>query len=212
MPEFATRLVSIMPDAEKIILYCARVSSNQENTNTGLISYLIDHRHWSPFEMASACVEVDTSRAISHQMIRHKSFGFQEFSQRYASAGDPVFYEAREQAEKNRQSSSSVVAPDVAEWWVRAQQELAEKTASTYRLALARGVARESARFILPEQTATRLYMAGTIRSWIHYLEERCSEHTQKEHRDIALSIRQLLIPHLPATANALGWTPYANE
>ena len=200
------KLISITPDAEKQILYIARVSSNQENESTGLIRYLIRNKHWSPFEMAHAVFEITTSRAIAAQILRHRSFSFQEFSQRYSSPDSYEQYKARRQAEKNRQSSIDDLSQQDIHWFYTVQDGIWEDALETYNEALRRGIAKESARFLLPLNTTTRLYMAGSIRSWIHYIELRADEHTQQEHRVIAEDIRALLKPFLPTIAEACGW------
>lgn len=182
--------------AEELIAYCARVSNpgNQMNTETApnLLKYLIKNKHWSPFEMVSMCVGIETSRAMAQQILRHRSFSFQEFSQRYAAVGDswqePV--EFRYKNETNRQSSSSIVEDksiyDSENW-------MAEECYSFYNYLLEKGVAPETARFVLPLSTKTKLYMNGTIRSWIHYLDLRTSDHAQKEHRLIAIEVEKIL-------------------
>src|ERR1041385_3430608 len=167
------KLVSITPDAEKQILYIARVSSNQENESTGLIRYLIRNKHWSPFEMAHAVFEITTSRAIAAQILRHRSFSFQEFSQRYSTPNDYEQYKARRQAEKNRQSSVDDMSEEEIDWFFEAQQVIWETAKNWYDEAIAIGIAKETARFLLPLNATTRLYMAGSIRSWVHYIELR---------------------------------------
>lgn len=194
------KLIWITPDAEKHIMYCARVSNpnNQNSSDTRLLKFLINHKHWSPFEMASMCVEIQTSREISAQILRHRSFSFQEFSQRYAQSTDFELYEARRQDEKNRQNSLDNLPITVKAWFSVAQQENWARAVSTYKHALSLGVAKECARSILPLQTATTVYMAGTIRSWIHYLSLRCDDSTQKEHQDIANEIKKIFKEQLP--------------
>jgi len=187
-------------DIQELVAYCARVSnpSNQINHETSekLIRYLIKHQHWSPLEMASACLEIDTTRDIAHQIVRHRSFSFQEFSQRYADPaefGDQfVIREARLQDTKNRQNSIEMSDEDathriIADTWVEAQQEVIDLAKRTYEWAIDNGIAKEQARAVLPEgNTKTRLYMNGTIRSWVHYIELRSANGTQKEHMEIA--------------------------
>lgn len=201
--------------AEHFVVYCARVSNpaNQLNMMTApkLIGYLIEHSHWSPFEMVSIAVEIETSRAIAAQILRHKSFAFQEYSQRYSNATDASDIELRTQAKTNRQSSVDVCNPllewegqersadDVVSEHIKASMELYTKLTDA-------GVARECARMVLPLATSTTMYMSGTLRSWIHYLQLRCGEDTQKEHRDIALHIRNELALQFPYVAQALGW------
>jgi thymidylate synthase (FAD) len=202
----SVKFISVTPGAEKLILYIARVSSDQENDHPGLLRYLIRHRHWSPFEMAHMVLEFNTSRAIAQQIIRHRSFSFQEFSQRYATAPGANFYQARRQAETNRQSSLDDLDDDTKRWWMVKADEVALHAQATYREALQRGIAKECARFVLPGSTQTKLYMAGSIRSWIHYLEQRCDEHTQQEHRDLAIEARRIFNMHFPVVSEALGW------
>lgn len=196
---------------DDLIVYCARVSnpSNQCNTETGpkLIRYLIDHKHWSPFEMASMCVEITTSRAIAQQILRHRSFSFQEFSQRYAEAVDMEPVEIRKQGATNRQGGEEVFDPTMqwsgfsASYHIKAILRLVEQI---YKELLESGVAKESARFILPLCTQTRLYMHGTVRSWIHYLEQRLDSHAQKEHRLVAEQIKEIFTQQFPVIAAAL--------
>lgn len=194
--------------AEDLISYCARVSnpSNQFNTETApkLLNYLIRHRHWSPFEMVSMTVEIKTSRAIAAQILRHRSFSFQEFSQRYASAIGMEQIEWRKQGKTNRQ-----VGDEAVELPVKLMDELQwvqDKCEDLYHDLIKEGIAKECARMVLPLNTTTTLYMAGTIRSWIHYLDLRTKEDTQKEHRDIALSIQGIFKQQLPVVTEALGW------
>lgn len=202
--ELSVKLVSITPGAEELITYCARVSnpSNQSNLVTApkLLKYLKDHKHWSPFEMVSAVLEIETSRGISPQILRHRSFSFQEFSQRYQSVAEDglVIYAARRQDQKNRQNSIDDLPDAVKAEWESRQLENWKTCFEHYTWALDNGIAKESARFVLPLGSKTRLYMAGTIRSWIHYLETRCDPSTQKEHRDIALACKAALQPHFP--------------
>lgn len=156
--------------------------------------------------MAHAVFEIDTSRAIAAQILRHRSFSFQEFSQRYASPTGVEFYNARRQAETNRQSSINDLPQEERAWFIHAQHQVDDLTSYLYREATKRGIAKESARFLLPSSTKTKLYMSGTLRSWIHYFDLRCDEHTQHEHRLIALTIRGYLMIELPNIASALGW------
>lgn len=196
---------------DELIAYCARVSnpSNQGNTETAprLIRYLIDHKHWSPFEMVGMCVEITTSRAIAQQILRHRSFSFQEFSQRYATATDFEHIELRRQGTKNRQGGEEVINPHLAHNDIDANtfvQELVQDCEYAYEQLITHGVAKECARFVLPLCTQTRLYMNGTVRSWIHYLEQRCDGHAQKEHRLVAEEIKKLFITNFPQTSAAL--------
>lgn len=202
------RLVHITPEAEKHIAFCARVSSsNQDNPDYAkLLKYCIKHGHWSIFEMATLCVEVETSRAIAAQILRHKSFSFQEFSQRYAEVQDFEIYDARRQDTKNRQNSFDDMAQEDRDWFRQAQEQVIALAESHYREALSRGVAKESARFLLPLNTKTKLYMHGNIRSWITYINLRCGPETQKEHREIAEAIKRIFIEQLPIVAKSLEW------
>jgi thymidylate synthase (FAD) len=198
---------------QELIAFCARVSnpSNQFNTETSekLIKYLIKNKHWSPLEMVSACVEIETTRDIARQILRHRSFSFQEFSQRYA---DPtaelneafVLREARFQDTKNRQNSVEVDMSDEAQRliaieWERAQRRVLFSVEQEYKWAIKNGIAKEQARAVLPEGlTISRMYMNGTLRSWIHYIELRAENGTQKEHRDIAKAIGQIIAEVFP--------------
>jgi thymidylate synthase (FAD) len=204
----------VIDDVQDMIVYCARVSNpaNQHNTETNdrLINYLIRNQHWSPFEMASATLEIVTTRDIARQILRHRSFSFQEFSQRYASVNDIgtglefQIREARLQDMKNRQNSISIAEQDIenkyiALQWERKQKELIGWVDEQYRWALENGIAKEQARVILPEGlTQSRLYMAGTIRSWIHYIELRSANGTQLEHQRIAQDCARELAKVVP--------------
>ena len=183
-----------LSDAQDLIAYCARVSnpSNQFNTETSekLLGYLAKHKHWSPFEMVSACIEVETTRDIARQLLRHRSFSFQEFSQRYA---DPtkdlefVLRDARLQDEKNRQNSVATDDADLIAQWFMKQAAVTKLAQDTYKWAIEKGIAKEQARAVLPEgMTMSRLYVNGTIRSWIHYIELRSAHGTQLEHIELA--------------------------
>jgi thymidylate synthase (FAD) len=179
-------------NAQELVAYCARVSnpSNQTNTETSekLIRYLIKHKHWSPLEMVSACLEIETTRDIARQILRHRSFSFQEFSQRYAVADLGVeFKETRLQDTKNRQNSLATDDPELDKWWQSQQAFVSTHVNMIYDKAIELGIAKEQARAILPEGiTTSRLYMQGTLRSWLHYIELRSGPETQKEHREIA--------------------------
>jgi thymidylate synthase (FAD) len=212
--EFADQGVG---DAQELIAYCARVSNpaNQFNTETSekLIKYLVKHQHWSPLEMVSACIEITTTRDIARQILRHRSFSFQEFSQRYA---DPtaeldeafVLREARFQDTKNRQNSVELDMNDqkqknLAYEWQRAQQRVLFSVKQEYAWAIANGIAKEQARAVLPEGlTVSRMYMNGTVRSWIHYIMLRKENGTQKEHQDIALACAQAIAAIFPLAAS----------
>lgn len=199
-----------LTDAQELIAFCARVSnpSNQFNTETSekLIRYLIKHKHWSPLEMVSACLEIETTRDIARQILRHRSFSFQEFSQRYA---DPtkdlsfVLREARLQDEKNRQNSidmePTIGNAMIADEWRNRQQELLRMVEDTYTWAVKKGIAKEQARAVLPEGlTVSRLYMNGTLRSWIHFIELRSANGTQKEHRLVAQECAKIIAEAFP--------------
>jgi thymidylate synthase (FAD) len=196
--------------AEEIISYVARVSnpSNQDNFTTApkLLAYLIKNFHWSPFEHAFMTLEIETSRGIAAQILRHRSFTFQEFSQRYAKATDIIVYPARRQDDKNRQNSIDDLHTEVKNWFEVAQHEVADFAMKKYEEALELGIAKEQARFLLPLSTKTKLYMTGPIRSWIHYIELRSANGTQLEHREIALAAKKLFCDQFPSTAKALGW------
>lgn len=202
------KLITITPDAEKNIMYMARVSNpkNQDSENTGLLSYCAREGHWSIFEMANMVVEIETSRAISAQILRHRSFSFQEFSQRYAPVSSVEFYDARSQDDKNRQNSIDNMSDEDKTWFVQAQEATADYAMLQYEEALKRGVAKEQARFLLPMSSSTKLYMNGTIRSWIHYLNLRCANGTQLEHKEIADAIKAIFCEELPIVAKSLGW------
>jgi len=198
-------------DVQELIAFCARVSnpSNQFNTDTSdkLIKYLIKHQHWSPLEMVSACLEIETTRDIARQILRHRSFSFQEFSQRYADPTkdlDFVLREARLQDPKNRQNSIEVDIKDeddefLIHEWNRRQQDVIDLAKENYRWAVECGIAKEQARAVLPEGlTVSRLYMNGTLRSWIHYIDLRAGVETQKEHREIALDCAKVIAKVFP--------------
>jgi thymidylate synthase (FAD) len=193
---------------EGLIAYCARVSSpNQENPDYAkLLRFCIREKHWSIFEMVDMTVEITTTRAIAPQILRHRSFSFQEFSQRYAKAVSYETYEARRQDAKNRQNSLDDVDESTKAWFKSAQEEVAALAFKRYEEALEKGIAKECARVLLPLNTETRLYMKGSVRSWIHYLQVRCDPATQKEHRDIANAIREIFIEQFPTVAEALEW------
>jgi len=207
-----TELISITPDAERTILYCARVSSNQENEDPSLLRYLIRNAHWSPFEMAHMVVEIRTSRAIAQQILRHRSFSFQEFSQRYAAASNFIVYAGRRKGSTNRQGSVDDLNEAEQRYFIEVQARVAEVAFSAYHDLLDKGIATECARFVLPLSTETKLYMSGSVRSWIHYLQMRTDEHTQFEHREIALSIKDIFVEQLPTIADALGWVKWVEQ
>ena len=207
-------LVHVTPNAEELIVYMARVSNpaNQNNTETSdkLIRYLITHNHWSPFEMVNMCLEINTTRAISAQILRHRSFSFQEFSQRYSNVsvvGQTTIPSLRRQDTKNRQNSTDDLSPDLIHSYHRRIALLFAECEDLYHDMTSHGVAKECARDVLPLASPTRLYMNGTIRSWIHYCDVRCANGTQKEHQHIAQQARQVLVKELPNVGVALGWS-----
>ena len=197
-------------NAQELVAFCARVSnpSNQLNTETSekLINYLINNSHWSPLEMVSACLEIETTRDIARQMLRHRSFSFQEFSQRYANPVKDlefVIREARLQDLKNRQNSIPSDNKQINEIWANKQQDVIELAIETYNWAIENGIAKEQARSVLPEgNTVSRLYMNGTLRSWIHYIQLRSANGTQKEHMDIAKACAEVINKIFPMNEN----------
>jgi len=199
------KLIWSTPDAETLVAYMARVSNpeNQDNKETApkLLKYLIDNKHWSPFEMVNVCMEITTTRDIARQMLRHRSFSFQELSQRYAVVHDYDFSEVRMQDSKNRQNSIPVQDRELSKMWHESQVEVIKAAISNYEKALSNGIAKEVARKILPEgMLLSRMYMNGTLRSWLHYIDIRCAAATQKEHREIAMqcqTVIQSLFPSL---------------
>jgi thymidylate synthase (FAD) len=199
-----TNLITITPKAEEIIAYCARVSnpSNQDNPESEkLIRYLIKHRHWSPFEMAHMVVEINTTRAIAAQILRHRSFSFQEFSQRYADIDFLSGLEVpdlRRQDTKNRQNSIDDLDPGVVSYYQRQIDAHFDNALDLYRDLVDSGVAKECARGVLPLNTPSRLYMAGSVRSWLHYVDLRSANGTQKEHMEIALGVKEIIRTELP--------------
>ena len=207
------KLISVTPDAEEHIAYCARVSnpSNQENEKyAGLIKYCIKHQHWSIFEQAFMTLEIETSRGIAAQVLRHRSFTFQEFSQRYADssllASEIPLPELRRQDEKNRQNSTDDLDPKLVEIMDKQMITLFDSAMALYEQMLKAGVAKECARFVLPLACKTKMYMTGSIRSWIHYIELRSANGTQKEHMDIANSCKKIFSEQFPVIAEALDW------
>jgi len=213
--EFANQGID---DVQELVAYCARVSnpSNQLNTDTSekLIKYLIKHQHWSPLEMVSVCIEITTTRDIARQILRHRSFSFQEFSQRYADPTkdlDFVIREARLQDTKNRQNSVELDVSDrdhqfIASEWNARQQAVIDLVKENYAWALGCGIAKEQARAILPEgNTVSRLYMNGTLRSWCHFIELRSANGTQKEHQEVALACAQVIAEIFPMAADLVA-------
>jgi thymidylate synthase (FAD) len=188
-------------NAQELVAFCARVSnpSNQLNTETSenLIKYLIKNAHWSPLEMVSACLEIETTRDIARQMLRHRSFSFQEFSQRYANPVKDLEFiirDARLQDPKNRQNSIENEDEEISKSWKEKQENLINEATNTYNWAIENGIAKEQARSVLPEgNTVSRLYMNGTLRSWIHYIELRSANGTQKEHMEIAIACAEVI-------------------
>ena len=204
-----------LENIQDLVAYCARVSnpSNQANTKTTskLLNYLIKHKHWSPFEMASACIEIETTRDIARQLLRHRSFSFQEFSQRYADYRDLndtfVLREARLQDEKNRQNSLESKDERLQMLWDAKQNDVIRAAKDAYKWAIENGIAKEQARAVLPEgNTASRLYVNGTIRSWIHYIELRSANGTQKEHMELAQAVAEAITKIFPTVKD------YVNE
>lgn len=203
-------------DAQELIAFCARVSnpSNQLNTETSekLIRYLIKHKHWSPLEMVSACLEIETTRDIARQILRHRSFSFQEFSQRYADPTkdlDFVLRDARLQDTKNRQNSIETSDLELIAEWNKRQQDVIDLVKANYAWAIEHGIAKEQARAILPEgNTVSRLYMNGTLRSWIHYIELRAENGTQLEHREIAWACAKVIAEVFPMAAEFVRIEP----
>ena len=197
-------------NAQELVAYCARVSnpSNQLNTETSekLIKYLIKNAHWSPLEMVSACLEIETTRDIARQILRHRSFSFQEFSQRYANPVKDLEFvtrEARLQDLKNRQNSIENDDEEISNMWIEKQEHLISEATETYNWAIENGIAKEQARAVLPEgNTVSRMYMNGTLRSWIHYIELRSGNGTQKEHMEIAVACAEVITKIFPMSKN----------
>ena len=208
----SVKLVTVTPDAEKLMAYIARVSnpSNQDNEKyAGLLKYCIKHNHWSVFEQSSMSVEIETTRAIAAQILRHRSFTFQEFSQRYAAStalGDIPLPELRRQDLKNRQNSTNDLDPFVVQDYELKIKRHFVDAVKLYDKMLEDGVAKECARMVLPLATPTRIYMTGSCRSWIHYINLRSAHGTQKEHMVIAEACRKVFTEQFPAVSEALGW------
>ena len=207
------KLISITPDAEKTMAYVARVSnpSNQENPNYAkLLGYCIQHNHWSVFEQAFMTVEINTTRGLAAQILRHRSFTFQEFSQRYADVAwldeEIPLPELRRQDTKNRQNSTDDLEEEKIFVMNKMIQDLFRDAQDVYNFLLTQGVAKECARFVLPLATPTRIYMTGSCRSWIHYINLRSANGTQKEHIDIVEAVRCIFTSQFPAVSEALGW------
>ena len=206
-------LISVSPDAEKHMAYCARVSNpnNQENDNyAGLLKYCIKHQHWSIFEQAFMTLEINTTRGLAAQILRHRSFTFQEFSQRYADtnlldASIPL-PELRRQDTKNRQNSIDDIDPHTRQNFEIKIQKHFDDAMQLYQEMLAAGIAKECSRFVLPLAVPTRIYMSGSCRSWIHYIDLRSAHGTQKEHMDIAEACKKVFVEQFPTVAEALEW------
>ena len=207
------KLITLTPKAEETMGYIARVSNpkNQENPKVaGLLSYCIKHGHWSVFEQAHMTIEINTTRGLAAQILRHRSFTFQEFSQRYADSsllGDNIpLFEIRRQDEKNRQNSIDDVDPFLIQKYEVKIEKHFKQAMKIYQEMLKDGIAKECARFVLPLATPTRLYMTGSIRSWIHYIDLRASHGTQKEHTEIVNQIKSIFVDELPIVSEALEW------
>jgi len=207
------KLITLTPKAEETMGYIARVSNpkNQENPKVaGLLSYCIKHGHWSVFEQAHMTIEINTTRGLAAQILRHRSFTFQEFSQRYADSsllGDEIpLFEIRRQDEKNRQNSIDDVDPFLIQKYEVKIEKHFKQAMKIYQEMLKDGIAKECARFVLPLATPTRLYMTGSIRSWIHYIDLRASHGTQKEHTEIVNQIKSIFVDELPVVSEALEW------
>ena len=208
------KLVSVTPDAEKTMVYVARVSNpkNQDNEKfAGLLRYCIQHGHWSVFEQAHMTVEINTTRGLAAQILRHRSFTYQEFSQRYADVSfireDIPLPELRSQDEKNRQNSIDDVDPAIVEKYNVEMRKHFDQGIDLYKKMLRDGIAKECARFVLPLATPTRLYMTGSVRSWIHYITLRSAHGTQKEHMDLVENVRKVFIEQFPTVSEALEWS-----
>lgn len=204
------RTVWATPEGEDLIAYMARVSApaNQDNKETApkLIKYLIKHKHWSPLEMVNICMEIETTRDIARQILRHRSFSFQEFSQRYAEVDNYALSEPRLQDVKNRQNSLETDDLGLMYWWEGAQKRVLDDAQFMYESALKKGIAKEVARKLLPEgMTMSKMYMNGTLRSWLHYVDIRCDKATQKEHREVAEKCRDELTKLFPNTMEAFN-------
>ena len=207
------KLISVTPDAEKTMGYVARVSNpdNQDNPKVaGLLSYCIKHGHWSVFEQAHMTVEINTTRGLAAQILRHRSFTYQEFSQRYADVSyireDIPLPELRSQDLKNRQNSVDDVDPVIVEKYNAKMRKHFDASIDLYKEMLHDGIAKECARFVLPLATPTRLYMTGSVRSWIHYIELRSAHGTQKEHMELVENVRKVFIEQFPIVSQALDW------
>ena len=208
-----TKLISVTPDAEKHMAYCARVSNpaNQENEKfSGLLKYCVKHQHWSIFEQAYMTLEINTTRGIAAQVLRHRSFTYQEFSQRYADssllAEEIPMFDLRSQDTQNRQNSIDDVDPFLRQELEITIKKHFQSAMDIYKHMLDQGIAKECARFVLPLATPTKIYMTGSVRSWIHYIELRSANGTQKEHMDIALGAKKIFCEQFPSVAEAMEW------
>ena len=208
------KLISVTPDAEKHMAYCARVSNpnNQENEKfSGLLRYCVKHQHWSIFEQAYMTLEINTTRGLAAQVLRHRSFTYQEFSQRYADStllAETIPLPAlRRQDTKNRQNSIDDIDPFTIQKFEMLMQQHFKQSMDLYQKMLEEGIAKECARFVLPLATPTRLYMTGSVRSWIHYIDLRSANGTQAEHMEIANMAKEIFIEQFPAVAEAMEWT-----
>ena len=213
MTDTLTKLISVTPDAEKHMAFCARVSNpnNQENEKfSGLLKYCVKHQHWSIFEQAYMTLEINTTRGVAAQVLRHRSFTYQEFSQRYADssllAETIPLPELRRQDTKNRQNSIDDIDPFVRQEFQIKMQKHFEEGMKLYKEMLDADIAKECARFVLPLATPTKIYMTGSVRSWIHYIDLRSANGTQKEHMDIALGAKKIFCEQFPAVAEAMEW------
>ena len=214
MTDTPIKLISVTPDAEKHMAYCARVSNpaNQDNEKfSGLLKYCVKHQHWSIFEQAYMTLEINTTRGIAAQVLRHRSFTYQEFSQRYADSsllGETIpLPELRRQDTKNRQNSIDDLDPFVVQTLERQMQTLFDSSMALYQQMLERGVAKECARNVLPMCVPTRMYMSGSVRSWVHYIDLRSANGTQKEHMDLANDCKAIFVEQFPVIAQALDWS-----
>ncbi len=213
MKENNVKLISVTPDAEKHMAYCARVSNpnNQENEKfSGLLKYCVKHQHWSIFEQAYMTLELNTTRGIAAQVLRHRAFTYQEFSQRYADssllAKTIPLPELRRQDTKNRQNSIDDVDPFTSQKFEMLMQQHFVQAMDLYQRMLDEGIAKECARFVLPLACPTKIYMTGSVRSWIHYIDLRSANGTQKEHMDLALGAKEIFCEQFPAVAEAMEW------
>ena len=209
----SVKVISVTPDAEKHMAYCARVSNpnNQENEKiSGLLGYCIKHQHWSIFEQAYLTLEIETNRGIAAQILRHRSFTFQEFSQRYADSSmlaDVIpLPELRRQDTKNRQNSIDDIDPHIRQEYEIKIAKHFEEGMELYKSMLEYGIAKECARFVLPLATPTKIYMTGSVRSWIHYIDLRSANGTQKEHMDIAVACKEVFKEQFPTISESLDW------